>query len=64
MHVSILDHVEHFKFVLSRSLKVKCDNVIGLPIFGFVVVYSGKIWPNSALQDISFLSDIDSDLSR
>ncbi len=33
-------------FDLSRSLKVKCDSVIGLPIHAFLLMY---LWPNSAL---------------
>ena len=51
---------------LTRSLKVKCDSVIGLPIYGFLLLFNINIWPNSApLQDISFqnLSDLDMDLS-
>ncbi len=30
MHVSILDHFQHFNFDLVRSLKVKCDGAIVL----------------------------------
>ena len=37
MH-QILDHFHHLNFELSRSLTVKCDSVIGLPIYGFLVV--------------------------
>ena len=51
---------------LSMSLKVKCDIVIGLPIYGFLLVFNSKIWPNSApLRDIRLwnLSDLDFDLS-
>ncbi len=31
MHVSILDHIRHRKFDLSRSLKVKCDDGLDSP---------------------------------
>ena len=30
------------------SLNVKCGSVIGLPIYGFLVVSNSNIWPNSA----------------
>ncbi len=33
---------------LSRSLKVKSDSVIGLPIYGFLLVSDRNIWPSSA----------------
>ncbi len=49
---------------LSRSLKVKCDSVIGLPIYGFLFMFNSNIWPNSApLRYISCqnLSDLDFD---
>ncbi len=54
-------------FDVSRSLKVKCDSAIGLPISGFLVVFKSNIWPNLApLQDIGLqiLSDLDPCLSR
>ncbi len=53
------------EFDLSRSLKVKCDSVIGLPIYAFLFMSNSSIWPNSApLQDIKRqnLSDLDFDL--
>ena len=62
MHVSILDHFQHFNFDLSRSLKVKCDG-IGLSIYAFLLMFNSNIiniWPNSApLREIRFqnLSD-------
>ncbi len=65
MHVSILDHFQHFNFDLSMPLKVKCDGAIGLPIYDLLLVFNGKIWPNSGpLWDISLwnLSDLDTDL--
>ena len=52
---------------LSRSLKVKCDSVTGLPIYGFILIFNSNTWPNSVpLQDISFQnpSDLDTDLPR
>ncbi len=50
---------------ISRSLKVKCDSVIGLQIYGFLLVFNSNIWRNPApLQDISFqnLSNLEIDL--
>ncbi len=53
MHVSILDHFRHLNIDLSRSLKVKCESGIGLPIYDFLLVFNNNIRPNSAaLQDI------------
>ena len=52
---------------LSRALKVKCDSVIGLPIYAFLSVFNINIWPNSApLQDIRLqnLSELEFYLSR
>ncbi len=37
MHVSILDHIRYLNFDLLRSLKVKCDGLTGLPIYGFLL---------------------------
>ncbi len=54
MHVSILDHIKHLNFDLSRSLKVKRDGGFGLPIDDVLLVFNRNIWPNSvALRDIS-----------
>ena len=67
MHVSNLDHIRHLNFDRSRSLRVECDSVTGLPIYGFLLKFNSNIWPSSApLRDISFqnLSDLDFDLSR
>ncbi len=55
------------EYDLSRSLKVKCDSVIELPIYAFLLMFISNIWPNSApLQDIRLqnLSDLEFDLSR
>ncbi len=52
-------------FDLSRSLKVKCRDVIGLPICGFLLMVNTNIGPNSArLRDIglSNISDLELDL--
>ena len=54
-------------FDLSRSLKVKCRDVIGLPICGFLLMVNTNIGPNSArLRDIGLwnIGDLDFDLSR
>ncbi len=38
---------------LSSSLKVKCQGVIGLAIYGFLLMVNSNIWPNLApLRDI------------
>ncbi len=61
----MLQNLTEPDFDPSRSLKVKCDSVIGLPIYGFQVVSNSNIWPNSApLRDISFqnMSDLDIDI--
>ncbi len=44
MYVSILDHFLHLNFDLSRSLKVKCDGGIGLPIYDFLLVFNNNRW--------------------
>ncbi len=42
-------------FNLSRSLKVKCDGAIGLPICDLLLVFNCNTWPNYApLRDRSF----------
>ncbi len=57
-------------FDLSRSIKVKCDGTIGVPIHGFLLMFNSNIGPNWApLRDISLVSlqnpsDLDFDLSR
>ncbi len=50
-----------------RSLKVKCDSVIELPIYAFLLMFNSNIWPNSAsLQDVRERnqSDLEFDLAR
>ncbi len=61
-----LRNLSDLEFDLSRSLKVICD-VIGLPIYAFLLTFNSNIWPNSApLQDIRLrnLRDLEFDLSR
>ena len=51
----MLRNLSDHDFGLSRSLKVKCDSAIGLPIYGFLLMFNSDIWPNSdPLRDISF----------
>ncbi len=38
-------------FDLSRSLKLKFDSAIGLPIWGLLLMYNSGIWPNYALTN-------------
>ncbi len=55
------------EFDLSRSLKVKCDSIMLLPLYAFLLMFNSNIWPNSApFQDIRLrnLSDFEFDLSR
>ncbi len=52
-------------FGLSRSLKVLCDDVIGLSLYDFLLTFNSNLWPNSApLQDIRLrnVSDLEFDL--
>ena len=51
---------------LSRPCKVKCHWVIGLPIYGFLLIFNRNLERNSApLREIKLpnLGDLDSDLS-
>ena len=51
----MLRKLSDLDFDVSRSLNVRCNSVIGLPIYGFLVASSSKIWPNSTpLRDIRF----------
>ena len=48
-----LQNLGDLEFDLSRSLKVKCESAIGLPIYGLLLMFNSSIWPNWApLQDI------------
>ncbi len=54
-------------FDFSRTLKVRCDSAIGLPIYGFLLRVNSIIWPKMALlRDISLqnMSDLEFDLSK
>ncbi len=60
-----LQNLSDLEFDLLRSLKVKCDSVIELPIYAFLLMFNSNIWPNSApLQDIRLrnLSNLEFDL--
>ncbi len=35
-------------FDLSRSLKVKCDSAIGIPMYDLLLMFNSNIGPNSA----------------
>ncbi len=62
-----LQNLSDLEFDLSRSLKVKCDSVIGLPIYNFPLMSNSNIWPNSApLRNVRLqsLSDLEFDRSR
>ncbi len=62
-----LRNLSDLELDLSRSLKVICDDVIGLPIYAFLLMFNSKLWPNSApSQDIRLqnVSDREFDLSR
>ncbi len=48
-----LRNLSDLEFDLSRSLKVKCYDVIGLSLYAFLLMFNSNICPNSApLQDI------------
>ena len=56
-----LPSLSDLEFGLSRSLNVKCDSVIGIPIYVSLLIFNSNIWPNAApLQDIKLqnLSDL------
>ncbi len=63
----MLQNLSDLDFGLSRSIKVKCDSVIGLSLYAFLLMFNNNLWPNSApLRDIMLrnLSDIEFDHSR
>ena len=63
----ITQNLGDHEFDLLRSLKVKCHGVMGLPIYGFLLMFNSNIGPNKApLRDISLqnLGDLEFDLSR
>ncbi len=48
-----LRNLSDLEFHLSRSLKVICDDVVGFPIYAFLLMFNSNLWPNSApSQDI------------
>ncbi len=54
-------------FDLSRSIEVKSDGVIGLAIYGFLLMVNNNIGPNSSpLREMTHwnLIDLEFDLSR
>ncbi len=60
-------NLSELDFVLSGSLKVKCDDGIRHLICGFLLMFNSNIGPNSAhLKDLRPLSvrDTDFELSR
>ncbi len=62
-----LQNLSDLEFDLSRSLKVICDDVIGLPIYDFLLMFNSNLWPKSAAsQDIRLrnLSDLEFDRLR
>ena len=62
-----LRNLSDLDFDLSRSIKVKCDTVIELPVYIFLLMRNSNIRPKSApLQDIRLQkqSDHDFDLSK
>ncbi len=62
-----LQNLSDLEFDLSRSLKVICDDVIGLPTYAFLLMFNCNLWPNSApSQDIRLrnLSDLEFDVLR
>ena len=62
-----LRNLNDFHSDLSRSLKIKCDCVFGLPIYAFLLIFNCNSRPNSALlQDTRLrnLNDLEFDLSR
>ncbi len=38
----MLSNLNDLDFDLSRSLKVKCDGIIGLPVYGFLLMFNNN----------------------
>ncbi len=58
----MLQKLSDLDFNLLRSLKVKYNGTVGLPICDFLFVFNSNTWPNPAhLREISLrnLSDLD-----
>ncbi len=49
---------------LSKSLKVKSNGAVELPIYGFLLMFNGKLWLPSWDIRLQNLNDLDCDLSR
>ena len=67
VHDIRLRNLSDMYFDLSRSLKVKCYGVLGLPTYGILLMLNSNIWPNSArLRNISLrnMTDLDTNISR
>ncbi len=67
MQIYFYSRVSDLDFDFSMSLKVKGNDVIGLAIYGFLLMVNSNIGPNSApLRDIRLWnpSDLDFDLLR
>ncbi len=43
-----LQNLGDLDFNLSRPLEVKCEGAIGLPIYGFLLIFNSNIGPNSS----------------
>ncbi len=43
-----LQNLSDLEFNLSRSLKVICDDVIGLPTYAFLLMFNSNLLPKSA----------------
>ncbi len=63
----MLQNLSDLEFHLSRSCKVKCDNVTGIYVYPFLLMFNSNICPTSApLHDTRLrnLHDLEFDLSR
>ena len=46
MTLTLTWNLSDVDFDLSRSLKVKSDDAVGLPIYGFLLMFNGNSGPN------------------
>ena len=63
----MLQNLSDLDFDLSKSLKLKCDSIIGISSYALLLMFNSNIWSNSApLRDIGLrnLSDLEFHLSR
>ncbi len=49
-------NLSDIEFDLSRSLKVKCDSFIGLPIYAFLLLFNSKVTEGVKFDDVIGLS--------